>query len=155
MLKWGLILMTVLVSSCGDLLCASGMSQGGEAGEFGRTGLLRSVRYIVTRRYVLLGGLCYAVAFFSLLGLLSVAQLSVAVPATALSFVVDTVGARFFLRERVPWKRWVGVLLVTTGVVLAVRSGPASPTLALPSRQTRPADRPVPAPARPEPSPRP
>jgi drug/metabolite transporter (DMT)-like permease len=84
---------------------------------------VRAIRYIVTRRLVVLGGLCYATAFFSLLTLLSIAPLSIAVPATALGFVVDTIGARFLLRERVPWKRWAGVLCVTAGVILTVKSG--------------------------------
>lgn len=125
MLKWGLILCTVFVSSCGDILCAKGMSQGGELTDFNPLNLLHIVRYIITRRLVILGGVCYAVAFFSLLGLLTVAQLSVAVPATALSFVVDTLGAHFVLKERIPWKRWLGVVLVSVGVVLAVKPGKA------------------------------
>lgn len=135
MLKWGLILCTVFVSSCGDILCAKGMSQGGELLDFGPSGVLRVARYIVTRKLVILGGLCYAVAFFSLLGLFTVAQLSVAVPATALSFVVDTLGAHFVLKENIPWKRWMGVILVSIGVVLAVEPNPratAAPTSPVP-----------------------
>lgn len=124
MLKWGLILCTVFVSSGGDILCVKGMSQGGALSDFGPSGVLRIVRYIVTRKLVIVGGLCYAVAFFSLLGLFTVAQLSVAVPATALSFVVDTLGAHFILKENFPWKRWIGVILVSVGVVLAVEPNP-------------------------------
>lgn len=124
MLKWMLILLTVLISSAGDILCAKGMSDSGELHAYGVSALVRVVRFILTRRLVILGALCYAVAFFSLMALLSVAQLSVAVPATALSFVVDTLGALFVLREHIPWKRWVGVLLVTAGVILAVQPAP-------------------------------
>lgn len=127
MLKWGLILCTVFVSSAGDILCAKGMSQGGELTDFDPSNLIHIVRYIITRRLVIIGGICYAVAFFSLLGLLTVAQLSVAVPATALSFVVDTLGAHFVLKERIPWKRWIGVILVSLGVILAVKPT-ATPT---------------------------
>jgi drug/metabolite transporter (DMT)-like permease len=123
-MKWIFILMTAVASSCGDVLCASGMAQGGELYDFSPSGIRRAIGYIVRRRRVMLGGLFYACAFFSLLGLLSTAQLSVAVPATALSFVIDTLGARFVLHERVPWKRWAGVLCVCAGVFLAVR--PAS-----------------------------
>jgi len=125
MTSWPTILSTVFASSCGDILCAKGMSQGGELKDFGPSGVMRVLRYIVTRRMVILGGLCYATAFFSLLVLLKGAQLSVAVPATALSFVIDTVGAKFILREHVPWKRWVGVLFVTAGVILTVGTAPA------------------------------
>lgn len=130
MLKWTLILFNVVSGSCGDILCARGMSDGGQLSHFGPSGIANLIRYIVTRRMIVLGGISYALSFFSLLWLLSVAELSLAVPATALSFVVDTLGARFLLREHVPWKRWAGVLCVTAGVVLTVRSGPPLDTIA-------------------------
>lgn len=126
MLKWLLIVSTVFASSAGDILCAKGMSEGRELNDFHPAGLLHALEYIFTRRLVILGYLCYALAFVSLMGLLSVAQLTVAVPATAFSFVVDTLGARFILHERIRWKRWLGVICVSAGVILAVRPGPAS-----------------------------
>lgn len=125
MIKWVLILFTVTASSSGDILCAKGMSRGGALHDFGPSGIARAIRYIITRRMVILGGLCYATAFFSMLGLFSVVPLSIAVPATALGFVFDTFGACFILREHVHWKRWVGVACVTSGVLLAVHSGPS------------------------------
>ncbi len=124
MTKWLLILFTVVASSSGDVLCAKGMSRGGELTNFRPTGVIRA---IIRQRLVILGWLCYASSFFALLGLLSVAQLSVAVPATALGFVLDTIAARILLRERVPWQRWIGVMCVAAGVVLTVRSGPTRP----------------------------
>jgi bacterial/archaeal transporter family protein len=133
MLRWALILCTVFASSAGDILCAKGMSEGRELRDFRPSGLLHALEYIVTRRQVILGYLGYAVAFFSLMGLLSVAQLSVAIPATAMSFVIDILGAHFILHERIPWKRWVGVICVSAGVVLVVRPGPAAPPSARPT----------------------
>ncbi len=130
MMEWAYILLTVFSSSGGDILCASGMSEGGELRDLEPGGMRKILREIVTRRRVILGWLCYALSFFSLMGLLSVAALSVAVPATALSFVLDTIGARFILREHVPWKRWAGVLCVTAGVVMVVQPAPAVPPLA-------------------------
>lgn len=133
MLKWALIFCTVFASSGGDILCAKGMSEGRELHDFRPTGLLRTVEYIVTRRLVILGYVCYAVAFISLMGLLSVAPLTVAIPATAFSFVIDTLGASFILHEHVHWKRWLGVICVTAGVILAVRSEPPAKPLARPA----------------------
>ena len=124
MTKRLLILITVVAGSCGDILCAKGMSQGGEhLDQVGPSALAHTIRYIFTHRLVILGAICDAIAFFSLLGLLSVAQLSYAVPATALGFVVDAIGARFLLGEHLHWKRWVGVILVAVGVLLTVQSG--------------------------------
>lgn len=128
MMKWLLIAFTVFVSSAGDILCAGGMSKGGEVEVHGTRGVGHTLRYIVTRKLVIMGWLCYAAAFFSLVALLSVTKMTVAIPATALSFVIDTIGARFILHEHVPWRRWIGVLCVTVGVVLAVRTvGNGSP----------------------------
>jgi multidrug transporter EmrE-like cation transporter len=134
MLKWVLIVCTVFASSSGDILCAKGMSEGREINNLRPTGIMHALEYIVTRRLVILGYVCYAVAFISLTGLLSVAQLTVAVPATAFSFVVDTLGAHFILHEHIPWKRWLGVVCVSAGVILAVRPGPPAPPLARPAR---------------------
>lgn len=134
-MKWIFIVLTVCASSCGDVLCAAGMSEGAEVGDVEGRRLGRALRYIVTRRKVILGGFAYAVAFFALLGLLSTSALSVAIPATALSFVLDTVAARFLLHEHVPWKRWIGVLCVCSGVALVVGTSPLAGT----AGSTRPA----------------
>lgn len=123
MVTWLLIGITVILGSAGDVLCAKGMASGGEISSFTRSGFGGLIRSIVVRRLVIMGWICDAISFFSLLALLSVAQLSIAVPATALSFVLDTLGARFFLHEHVHWKRWLGVLFVTAGVLLTVQSG--------------------------------
>jgi len=59
-----------------------------------------------------------AVAFFSLLALLSWADASLVVPATALSYVAGAFGAKFILGEKVAPVRWAGVILVCAGVAL-------------------------------------
>lgn len=64
-----------------------------------------------------------ALAFFSLLALLSWQDLSVIVPATALNYVVGAAGSAVFLREQVDRTRWAGVLLVCVGVAVVCASG--------------------------------
>ena len=61
---------------------------------------------------------CMAISFFAFLLLLRIADFSFAVPATAGSFVVETVLAKYVLRERVDARRWTGALLVACGVAL-------------------------------------
>ncbi|OYT71253.1 MAG: hypothetical protein CFK52_08485 [Chloracidobacterium sp. CP2_5A] len=65
-----------------------------------------------------LGVACMAGAFVSLLAALSVAPVSLVEPATSLSFVLNTLGAQFILKERVSRERWIGTLLVTGGAYL-------------------------------------
>ncbi len=119
-MNYAIIAFTVIMGAAGDLLNSRGMSTGGELHDFGPSGIAKAIRFILTRKLVILGICCDAAAFFALLGLLRVEQLSVAVPATALGFVLDTIGAKFLLGERVHWKRWVGVLCVAGGVTLCI-----------------------------------
>ena len=58
------------------------------------------------------------VAFFSLLALLAIENVSFVVPVTALSYAAGALGGTFFLGERVSLRRWIGVLLVCLGVTL-------------------------------------
>ncbi len=126
-MKYFLITFTVLLSSCGDILCADGMSEGSEVTVHGTRGIAHTLHYIFTRKLVILGWFCYAAAFFSLVALLSIAKMTVAIPATAFSFVIDTIGARFILHEHIPWRRWMGVLCVTAGVLLVIKPAHRAP----------------------------
>jgi ceramide glucosyltransferase len=73
---------------------------------------------MVRSPYLFAGVVCLAVAFFSFISLLSYADLSFVVPLTAVSYITNTVGARFFLKERISKARWMGTLLVTLGVTI-------------------------------------
>jgi drug/metabolite transporter (DMT)-like permease len=59
-----------------------------------------------------------ALAFFSLLAVLSIENVSFVVPVTALNYAAGALGGKFFLGERVTRRRWAGVLLVCIGVTL-------------------------------------
>ena len=62
--------------------------------------------------------LCMAMSFFAFMLLLSVADLSFAVPATAASYVLETILAKLILKERIDYRRWAGAVLVAAGVSL-------------------------------------
>jgi len=59
-----------------------------------------------------------AISFFAFLKLLTLADLSFAVPVTAASVVAETILARLILRENVTLLRWAGVFFVASGVLL-------------------------------------
>ena len=59
-----------------------------------------------------------AVSFFAYLALLTVSELSFAVPVTAVTCVLETVLAKYVLKERVSAIRWAGASLVICGVAL-------------------------------------
>lgn len=59
-----------------------------------------------------------ALSFYALLVLLSWEPISFVIPASALSYVVGTFGAKYILGEEVSAARWIGVVLVCAGVTL-------------------------------------
>ena len=59
-----------------------------------------------------------ALSFYALLVLLSWDPISFVIPASALSYVVGTLGAKYVLGEDISAARWAGVLLVCAGVAL-------------------------------------
>ena len=103
---------------CGDLAKAAGMLRLGEVDEFGAKALARLAGRAARAPLLWLSVGCHAVAFFSLMGLLSIADVSFAVPATAATYVLETLLARFVLREAVSVRRWAGAGLVMAGVFL-------------------------------------
>jgi drug/metabolite transporter (DMT)-like permease len=117
-MKWVLVAAIVSATVAGDFLQTLGMRHHGEIHDF-RPGALGRVAKALTRNwFVIAAVVMMAVSFFAFMKLLSLADLSFAVPATAASFVIETIVAKYFLRERVDWKRWAGAGLVACGVAM-------------------------------------
>jgi bacterial/archaeal transporter family protein len=119
-MKWVFVVIGVVASTAGDLLTAKCMAMHGELHDFSPRGIRRILGYLVTHRLIIIGTACNAIAFFAFIALLSVEQVSFAVPATALSYVLKTVLAKTYLKECVTWKRWAGAFLVAAGVVFVL-----------------------------------
>lgn len=117
---WLAILAVVLSSSAGDVLLSRAMKQTGDLGRLRRRrGLLFVATSVLRNRYFLLGVLCMAISFYSLLFGLSWNDVSLIGPAAAsLTFVANAFAAKIFLHERVDRRRWAAALLVAAGVVL-------------------------------------
>lgn len=117
-MKWFWVFVTVVGGTFGDLLNAKGMAMHGEIEDLGPGGLMRVVRYIATHRLVLLGILADAFSFVGLLALLATTDLAFAVPVTAISNIIKTALARWYLGEHVTWRRWAGAVLVAVGIIM-------------------------------------
>jgi drug/metabolite transporter (DMT)-like permease len=73
---------------------------------------------LARNRFVIGGVTAMAVSFFAFMKLISMTELSFAVPVSAVTYVMETVLAKYFLKERVSGLRWAGAGLVVCGVVL-------------------------------------
>jgi len=118
--KWILLAVIVVATVLGDLLQSYEMKRSGEQSVDAR-GLGHLLRLIFQRRYLFLGIVCMAISFFAFMALVQVAPLSFAVPASAATFVLETILAKFVLKEAVGARRAAGALLVLGGVVLLAR----------------------------------
>jgi drug/metabolite transporter (DMT)-like permease len=119
-MTWALVIVMVVATTLSDLLQSFEMKRAGEQ-SVGARGVGRLLRMIVERRYLLLSIVCLAFSFFAFMALVQSAPLSFAVPASASSFILETVLAKILLKERIGARRAAGALLVLVGVVLLGR----------------------------------
>ncbi|MDE3153568.1 MAG: EamA family transporter [Acidobacteriota bacterium] len=112
------IAVIVLAGTGGEIAVSHAMKRIGEVHDFRPRALLHTIGRAAGQAWIWVGIALMALAFFALLAVLSWADVSFVVPATALSYAVGAIGARVLLGEQVSRIRWMGVLLVCLGVAL-------------------------------------
>lgn len=117
-MKWILVGIIAVCNTFGDVLNTAGMKRQGEVEDLSPWSLLGMIKKIIRNRLVLGGFFAWTVSFFALLSLLSIAAVSFAVPATAASYLLETLLAKYVLGEDVRWRRWAAASLVACGVVM-------------------------------------
>lgn len=113
-------MLAVLVfgSTMGEIAMTYGMKAVGEPETFRPRPLLRFLGRAFRNAWFWAGVPLMALSFYALLVLLSWQPISLVIPASALSYVVGTLGAKYILGEDVTLARWAGVVLVSIGVLL-------------------------------------
>ncbi len=118
MRDFALFAVIVTAGTGGELCVSRAMKSVGEATSFRPAEIVRVVLRAFREPWMWAGISMMALAFFALLGALSMYNVSFVVPVTALSYVAGALGGVVFLHERVSFQRWMGVLLVAIGVTL-------------------------------------
>lgn len=113
-----LLFLIVAAGTGGELCITRAMKKIGEVTDFRPLALLKFLFRALRVAWTWIGIAMMALAFFSLLAMLSVENVSFVVPVTALSYAAGAIGAATFLRERINKQRWIGVFLVCVGVTL-------------------------------------
>jgi len=118
-MRWLMVAVIVGCTALADLLQSFEMKRKEVSVQDLRPGRLGAfLRGLAQRGPLLLAVFFMAISFFAFMKLLSIADLSFAVPATAASVVLETLLARLFLKETVSPLRWAGALCVACGVAL-------------------------------------
>ncbi len=117
---WTCMLAVAALAITGECLIASAMRRLGDLDLIReRSGIVGTVRAVLSSPRFVAGALCMALNFFAMLYTLSLMELSLAAPATAaLTYIGNAVSAKLFLRENVDRRRWLAVSFVAVGVVL-------------------------------------
>jgi drug/metabolite transporter (DMT)-like permease len=108
----------ILGSTGGEIAITHGMKSVGEPVRLRPGAVLQFLGRAVRNSWFWAGVPLMALSFYALLILLSWEPISLVIPASALSYVVGTFGAKFILGEDVSTARWAGVIFVCIGVVL-------------------------------------
>ena len=119
-MRWLLVAINVVATALSDLLQSYELKRAGEQ-SVGARGIARLAALVLRRRFLILSIVCYAFSFFAFMALVQSQPLSFAVPASAGSFILETIAAKLVLRERVGPLRAAGTLLVLGGIVLLAR----------------------------------
>jgi drug/metabolite transporter (DMT)-like permease len=118
-MREALLLFFVVVSGTGGEICVTrAMKRVGEVTDFRPLAVVRVILRALKVPWMWIGVAMMAIAFFSLLAVLSIENVSFVVPVTALNYAAGALGGKFFLGERVTPRRWAGVLIVCIGVTL-------------------------------------
>jgi hypothetical protein len=117
-LKWILVAIIAVSNTVGDLLNTAGMKRIGVVEDLGAASFTQLCCAMVRNPMVLGGIAALAVGFFAVMSLLSIATVSFAIPATAASYLAETVLAKYILKEDVRWRRWAATVLVVVGLLL-------------------------------------
>jgi len=110
-----LVLIVVISNVIGNVSLSHGMHQ------VGRIVSASPLDYVkaFANPWTIIGICILAVWMLSDLALLSRADLSFVLPVTASAYVLVALFGKFLLHDHISWERWMGILLITGGVILA------------------------------------
>ena len=108
----------VLSGSAGELAVTYGMKKAGAPQHLRIRHVMSFLGRAFCTAWFWVGVPLMALSFYLLMVLLSWEPISLVIPASALSYVVGTLGAKYILKEDVNGVRWAGVFLVCVGVAI-------------------------------------
>ena len=110
-----LVLLVIVTNVFGNIFLSRGMHQVGRLVSASPFDYLRAF----ANPWTAAGMAILVMWMLSDLALLSRADLSFVLPVTASAYVLVALLGHFLLHDHISWERWLGILLITGGVILA------------------------------------
>ena len=117
-----IVIVQTVAMTAGDLLLAKGMKQVGDIAVLSPTLFLMKMSLTIRNVWILTGVAFLAVSLLLWLAVLSRAPLSLAVPMTAIAYILNAIAAKYFLLETVSGMRWTATGVIALGVLLLMKS---------------------------------
>jgi len=115
-----LVLISVLLGVFGQLSLKQGMKK---IGNFELKDLASArVFALATEKFIVIGVMLYAIATLLWFVILSKAELSFAYPMLAIGYILIAIFSKVFFNENVTFVRFLGILLISAGVFLLLKS---------------------------------
>ena len=112
------MVLAAALTASGQIMIRKGMQQVGSLEVYAPYALASYFGQALTNPYVVGGTALHAVVYLLVLAALSWADVTVAVPFTAIEYCFAAMLAVLLLKEGVPPLRWAGIFLVIMGVIL-------------------------------------
>lgn len=123
-----LIVVIVIFSPLGNVLLGKGMKTVGSAKNWSFADLLHVFGQTITNGYIWLGMFSLLTFLIAYMLILSWADYSFVQPSTSLSYLTVALLSHFLLQEVISPLRWLGVLVICTGVFVVGRTHPRTHT---------------------------
>ena len=117
-----IVIVQTVAMTAGDLLLAKGMKQVGDIAVLSPTLFLMKMSLTIRNVWILTGVAFLAVSLLLWLAVLSRAPLSLAVPMTAIAYILNALAAKYLLLEMVSGMRWTATGVIALGVLLLMKS---------------------------------
>ena len=113
------VLFVTFTGAFGEIAMTHAMKRIGEVRHFSPAAIARFVARAMLQGWLWAGIGLLTVSFFGFLTMLSWYPVSFVMPATSLSYIAGALGAKFLLREKLNFTRWLGIALIFVGVGLS------------------------------------
>lgn len=109
------ILLIVVTNTIGNILLGVGMER---MPDFQSMSVLSYTADLLTNWYVVVGTVLLIIWMIAQLSMFTWADLTYVLPVTASSYILTALLSKYFLGEHVSIARWIGIAIVSSGVLL-------------------------------------
>jgi len=119
--NWAFIAVLVISNTLGNLFLGLGMKS---MPEFDTPRLLNYFTALLTNLWIIAGVALLVIWMLAQLSMFTWADLSYVLPVTASSYALTAILGKFFLGEHISLTRWIGIAVISMGVLLVAETPP-------------------------------